>query len=375
MIVSSPSNKRKLQTLFVKRDFQLLLLSEGLWLLGSQFYFIALPWLIMQTTPSLLALGAVYILTAIPRLGLAALGGALCDRVSLKTLMLAATLTRTFYLALLAWCVLSGNIRLWMLFAFGFSYGAMEAFFHPARRTAVPLLSSEENLQTANAFTYGLEQLIGFAGPALAGLIIASFSRSKGDVQGIGVAFGLDALLTFGAVLAISFMARLKVTAPATHPRDKPGFMTSLKQGIIHAWCHEATRTLLLMLAALNLFIISPVLLGLPVLVDTRLVGGSETLGFLSSCLAGGMLLGTVFAGSLPKPKPQHKHLVFATVFGICTLSLILLFTTGSRPLAASSVFAVGSLVSYFNVIVTTYLQNCTPPELMGRMMGLLAIK
>lgn len=375
MIVSSPTNNRALRMLFVNRDFQLLSLSEGLWLLGSQFYFIALPWLIMQTTSSVATLGAIYILAAIPRLSLAALGGALCDRVSLKTILLVATLTRTVYLALLAWCVLSGNITVWMLFAFGFSYGVMEAFFHPARRTAVPLLASQDNLQTANAFTYGIEQLMGFAGPALAGLVIAYFSQSEGDVHGIGVAFGIDALLTLGAVIAISFMGRLRVTAPSMNKQHESGFITSIKQGIIHAWSHKETRTLLFMLAAINLFIISPVLMGLPVLADSRLAGGSETLGLLSSCLAGGMLLGTLLAGSLPKPRLSQKHVVFTLIFGLCALSLILLFMTGSRPLAALATFTVGVLVSYLNVIATTWLQNCTPSHLMGRMMGLLAIK
>jgi MFS family permease len=371
---SEATKARALQTLFVSRDFQLLSLSEGLWLLGSQFYFIALPWLIMQRTASVTTLGAIYTLAAVPRLGLAALGGALCDRVSLKTLMLLATITRTLYLALLAWCVLSGNLTLWMLFAFGFSYGVMEAFFHPARRTAVPLLAPD-NLQRANAFTYGIEQVMGLAGPALAGVVIASFSRSEKDVHGIGIAFVIDALLTLGAVVAVSFMGRLKITTSPVNAERTPGFITSIRQGIVHAWLHRETKTLLFMLAVLNLFIISPVLLGLPALVDSSLAGGSKTLGLLSSCFAGGMLLGTVLAGGLPKPRLEHKNIIFAVVFGVSTLSVVLLFTTGSRPLAALATFTVGVLVSYFNVMATTWLQHCTPPQLMGRMMGFLAMK
>jgi MFS family permease len=335
--------------------------------------FILLPWLVMQFTSSVATLGAVYALAAFPRLSLTALGGALCDRVPLKTLMLAATITRTLYLALLAWCVLSGEISIWLLFVFAFSYGLMEAFFHPARRTAVPLLASK-HLQAANAFTYGIEQFMGFAGPALAGWTVAYFSFSKDEIQGIGVAFGIDALLTLGAVIAISFMTNLKQnTVQKIQPEDN--FITSLKQGIIHAWQHKDTRVILLMLAAVNLFVVSPVLLGLPVLVDARLTGASATLGLLSSCFAGGALLGTVLAGALPKPKLGKKMLVFMTALAVCSLSMGLLFTTGSSPLAALSVSTVGAFVSYLNVISTTWLQTCTPPQLMGRIMGLLATK
>jgi MFS family permease len=370
---SSPRKNRMLRPLLINRDFQLLSLSEGLWLLGSQFYFIALPWLVMQFTSSVATLGAVYALAALPRLSLTALGGALCDRISLKTLMLLATITRTLYLTLLAWYVLSRNISIGLLFAFAFSYGVMEAFFHPARRTAVPRLASN-NLQVANAFTYGLEQLMGFAGPALAGWAVAYFSFSKSEIHGIGVAFGVDALLTLGAVIAISFMTNIKPTT-AQKIRHEDNFIGSIKQGIVHAWLHKDTRITLLMLATLNLFVVSPVLLGLPVLADARLTGGSATLGLLSSCFAGGALFGTVLAGALPKPELERKMTIVMLVFGLCLLNIGLLFTTDSRPLAALSVFTVGLLVSYLNVITTIWLQHCTPPHLMGRMMGLLATK
>jgi predicted MFS family arabinose efflux permease len=91
--------------------------------------------------------------------------------------------------------------------------------------------------------------------------------------------------------------------------------------------------------------------------------------------LAGGALLGTVLSGNLPKPKLEHKTLIFSAVFGVCTLSLLLLFMTGSRPLAALSTFTIGAWVSYLNVIAATWIQQATPPHLMGRMMGLLALK
>jgi MFS family permease len=371
-VVSSPPKNQTLQALFVRRDFQLLALSGGLWLLGSQFYFIALPWLVMQFTSSVATLGAVYALAAIPRLSLTALGGALCDRISLKTLMLTATITRTLYLALLAWCVLSGTISIWLLFVFAFSYGVMEAFFHPARRTAIPLLASR-HLQAANAFTYGIEQFMGFTGPALAGWTVAYFGLQN-EARGIGVAFGIDALLTLGAVIAIGFMTNLKQNT-TQKIQDEDDFLTSIKQGIIHAWRHKDTRTILLMLAAVNLFVISPVLLGLPVLVEARLTGGSATLGLLSSCFAGGALLGAVLAGALPNPPRGKKTLTFLTSLVLCLLSMGILFTTGSSPVTAASIATVGILASYLNTLSTIWLQSCTPPHLIGRMMGLLATK
>src|SRR6202000_2660714 len=47
-----------------------------------QFYFVALPWLVLQLTGSSLVLGTITMTAAIPRAALMLVGGALSDRFS-----------------------------------------------------------------------------------------------------------------------------------------------------------------------------------------------------------------------------------------------------------------------------------------------------
>lgn len=72
------------------RNFRLLWIGEGVSVLGDHFYMIALPWLVLQLTGDSLAMGTVLALAAVPRALLMLVGGALTDRFSPRSLMLAS---------------------------------------------------------------------------------------------------------------------------------------------------------------------------------------------------------------------------------------------------------------------------------------------
>src|SRR5713226_3608991 len=76
------------------RNFRLLWIGESISLLGDQFYMIALPWLVLQLTGSALALGTVMALAGIPRAVFMLLGGALVDRFSPRSVMIASNVAR-----------------------------------------------------------------------------------------------------------------------------------------------------------------------------------------------------------------------------------------------------------------------------------------
>ena len=76
------------------RDFRLLFTGEGISLLGDQFYFIALPWLVLQLSSSTVVLGAVLALQGVPRAAFMLVGGAVTDRFSPRRVMIASNVAR-----------------------------------------------------------------------------------------------------------------------------------------------------------------------------------------------------------------------------------------------------------------------------------------
>jgi MFS family permease len=76
------------------RDFRVLWIGQRASFLGDQFYMIALPWLVLRLTGDALAVGTVLAEAGIPRALFTLLGGALTDRFSPRTLILAPDLLR-----------------------------------------------------------------------------------------------------------------------------------------------------------------------------------------------------------------------------------------------------------------------------------------
>ena len=76
------------------RDFRLVFGGESISLLGDQFHFVALAWLTLQLTGSGVALGTVLMAAAIPRAVFMLVGGAMSDRISPRSLMLASNAIR-----------------------------------------------------------------------------------------------------------------------------------------------------------------------------------------------------------------------------------------------------------------------------------------
>ncbi len=202
------------------RDFRLLWIGESISLLGDQFYMIALPWLVLQLTGSALALGAVLALASIPRALFMIIGGALVDRFSPRSVMFASNLVRMVLVGVLALVVLAGGIQLWMLYVLALAFGTADAFFFPASSAILPALLESDQLEMGNTLMQGMAMLSMFVGPVIAGVVIAALSGSQTadavpGVEGIGIAFALDAL----SFLASLFALWLIRTHKASHYR------------------------------------------------------------------------------------------------------------------------------------------------------------
>src|SRR5512134_1993896 len=105
------------------RNFRLLWIGEAVSVLGDHFYMIALPWLVLQLTADALAMGTVLALSAIPRALLMLVGGALTDRFSPRTLMLASNAVRFVLVSSLTGLIFAGLVEMWMIYILAIFFG------------------------------------------------------------------------------------------------------------------------------------------------------------------------------------------------------------------------------------------------------------
>jgi MFS family permease len=368
---ATPSAQKSVHPLRV-RDFRLLWIGESISLLGDQFYLIALPWLVLQVTGNALALGTIMALASVPRALFMLIGGAYVDRFSPRAVMFASNLVRMVLVALFALLVLTNAIQLWMLYALALAFGVGDAFYFPAESAIVPALLEDDQLEMGNTLTQGVATLSMFVGPVLAGVVIAVFAGS-GDgstpsMEGIGIAFGLDALSFLGSLVTL-WMMRHQHSESAD---KESNVLASIQGGLAYVWEDDILRGLFILLVALNLFVIGPFDIGVPVLAKRNLAEGAAAFGILMSAYGGGALLGIILAGVLPRPKPEWFGGVLLGVTGLLGICLMLLVVSTSTPVVAAISLAMGTTMGYVNVKFMTWLQSWVEDKMMGRVMSLL---
>jgi len=362
---------------FGSQGFRLLWIGELISLIGDQFYLIALPWLVLKLTGDPLAMSVVLALAGIPRAIFMLIGGAITDRFTPRLIMLASNLLRLVLVALLAGLVLTAKIEIWMLYGFALFFGLIDAFFFPAHNAIVPDLVENEQLPAANAILQGTAQLSLFAGPVLAGSLITILDQSGAteaawSARGIGVAFALDALTFLVSAVTLWWIRSRKSEGKTKNEGNNGSLFSAIREGLVIVWNDISLRTFFILIAISNFLVNGPLIVGIPVLADTRLPEGAAAFGILMSAYGGGSLLGIILSGALPRPPARKMGVVLGVVWsgiGLAVAALGLVSTTFAGSVV--TLFA-GAANGYVATLFITWLQGRTQPHMLGRVMSLL---
>src|SRR5437764_911891 len=165
-------------------------------------------WLVLSLTGNPLAVGVTTALQFTPMLLFGAWGGVIADRLDKRRLLI-FTQTAMALPALMLWGLASsGAVKPWMIFTLVFARGAVNAIDNPARQAFLVELVSSARLVNAVGLNSALVQVARVAGPALAGLTIAT----------VGVA---DCFLINAASFAAMIAALRRMDTRALHTSER----------------------------------------------------------------------------------------------------------------------------------------------------------
>ena len=385
--VSAPPRASSFRQVMRTGNFRLLWGAGALSAVGDQFDLIAFPWLVLMLTGDPLAVGAVIAVSNIPTIFFMILGGSLVDRFSPRLMMQASNLTRVVLGTALAALILSGLAQLWIIYVVALIKGIADAFYYPAQGALLPRIAPPENLRQSNAVITTTTELSGFIGPTLAGALIAFFSSGSGvaarlpgqegldgvSLTGIGLAFGVVGVAFFLSSLLLIGIRLRPAAADPEADEEKVGLLKSIAEGVNFVRGDAVMLTMFILIAAAELFVEGPVIVGMPVLANTRLAQSALALGVISSAYAGGALCGSIIAGILPAPKRG----LGPALIGALILSGILLMPFGflsSLWQAALTLLIIGVAGGYVDIMLTTWLQSRTPQRMLGRVMSMLMV-
>ena len=347
-----------------ERNFRLLWLGETISLLGDHFYFVALPFLVLDLTGSDLAVGTVLMSAAIPRAILMLVGGAVTDRYTPRNVMFASNVCRGLLVALLAGLVATDTVAVWHLYAVALAFGTADAFFFPAFTTIVPrVVDNTAKLGPANGLLQVSANTTTLVGPAVGGVVVASL--------GTAAALSFD-VTTFAVSALMLWLLRLAPRASASEAGTgtaRPNVTAAIREGLRYVWQDRALRVLVLTAALFGFASQGPLVVGLTTLADERFAGPTS-FGAMISAAGGGAVAGSLLGGLLGARLNKGLALVVAwSLTGLVIVGLGFAETVAAAAALAAVMGAGGAVV---NVLLITWLQGRTEPALLGRVMSVV---
>ena len=346
-------------------SFRLLIAGQLVSNFGDAIYSVALPWYVLAHHGGPLLLGTVLAAYGVPRTALLVVGGHASDRYRPWTVMLAANIVRGVAVAAFAATAAAGLARGSVLIVIAVILGAGEGMFIPASSAIVPALLPREELQAGNALSFGTTELSQLAGPALGGVLVA--------VVGVASGFAIDAA-TF-AVSALTLIG-IRRDAPVRAPSAEHDRQPDLAGGAVTARGllvrEPILRLILVTDAVLNLGTAGMGRVALPALARGPLHLDASGYGALSAAMGAGLLVGTIAASWLPSAR---RPLLIASLTLLPTAPLIAVIPYADRRLSAAFVLVLAFvLVAIGNLLMVTGFQQWAPPQLLGRVTGMLML-
>jgi MFS family permease len=322
-------------------------------LFGDAFTMIALPWFVLQITDSGTAAASILLTLQLPAILTSMAIGSLIDRFQPWVIITIDNGLRTLFIGLIPILYSVGLLELWMLFLLTFLAGMLVPATEVGSRSVLPELVEDKDLDAANMLWSLSLNLSLVIGPAVAGLVVASFG-------GPSVLF-IDAV-TFAV------MALVAITIPNVE-RSKPSLQAprSERLGLRQLWNLKVVRITTL-LSLVFFFSYGPLEAALPLYSKIILQTDARGYGLLWSALAVGALIGTLMSTTLSKRMRLGIALpLIALLWGA---SLLPVAFTDQLWSACGLLFLGGLMWGPYTPMETTLLQRNVPREQLGRVFG-----
>jgi predicted MFS family arabinose efflux permease len=333
-----------------EREFRLLFTAHAISVLGDFLVPVALAFAVLDLTGSATDLGFVLTARLVPLVLFMLAGGVWADRLPRQRLMIASHLVRLVAQSALGLLLVTGHARIWELVVLQAIHGTATAFFRPASSGIVPQTVSPEHLQQANGLMWGAVGVAGFAGPAIAGAVLAT-AGAGWAILGDATTFALGAYL----------LTRLRL--PALAPRARESFLHELAVG----WREVVSRRWLWTSIASFAFFQVAVIAAFSVLgpvVAQRSLGGASAWATLAAAFGIGSIVGNVVALHFRPRRPLRFAFSFTL---LCFPTLFLLAVAAPLPLIAVTELASGLAIGLSGAMWETTVQEQVPEAARSR--------
>jgi MFS family permease len=347
--------------------------------LGDRIHQIALAFVFLDATHSYVAVGAVFLVATLPNLLFGPIAGGLVDRWDHREVMIVSDLLRAGLVLLIP---IAAVTNLALAYPLVFLVTTVSIFFRPAKGAILPRIVAPDDLVPANSALWVGETFADIAGYALAGLFVALLADQ------LPVAFWVDAVTYIASAIligtiAVSPLSRGAASAAAAAGdavakagRGTFGGLRRFARELREGWRFLRGERVLIANTAqaiIGQFTIGILLAVVPFYAADVLQRGTfsdrEAYGFIEAAIGGGNLVGGFVIGLIGSRLALGKMVIVGYI--VTGLTIAGLALTNNLSLAIGLSFGTGVGNMAFVIPSQTLFQRLTPPDMMGRVLGL----
>ncbi|MDG5471250.1 MFS transporter [Jeotgalibacillus sp. ET6] len=329
--------------------------------LGFSIFFLSISWLTIDVLKQPGLLGIIMAAVSLPRVVMMVFGGVFADRFQKSRLLFLTNLAQAALMLAIVGLHLADAYSVTALLVIAVVFGILDGMSYPALSSLIPSIVKKQDLQRANSLFQGSLELMFVFGPFLAGVLLT--------FGGFALSFGTSAgLILLAAVLILPRLIQDQIPASATLTFSTVIF--DLKEGISYVSRTPILRAGTLAIAIVNLFMMGPLIMSIPILVGER--GGTP---FDLSLIEGGLALGTFVASFLVLAlrSVQRGRFVFRALF-LTVLAFLFYTQAESIPLLAIASAMSGFMLMLVYLPAVTLMQENSDKDKIGRVMSIMAL-
>ena len=327
---------------------------------GNAMAFIAIPWFVLQTTNSPSQTGITAIVSALPAIGAAFLGGVIIDRVGFKRISILADLASALAVGLIPLFYATTGLQFWQLLVLVFCGNLLDAPGTTARQALTPELAemAQMSLERTSAFNDAVSRSTRLIGVPLAGVLIALIGAA--NVLWIDAASFLAS-----AILVSLFVPHVAVARPETEASSH--FFDILSAGVRFIRADHVLFALTSIVMITNMLDAAMGSVIMPVYVQ-RTYHDAAILGLISGVTAGAALVSALYLGVAGIK--GSRRVAVGIAFMIAALRFWLLAL--SPPLLALLIglALIGLAIGFLNPILGAIDFERVPPAMRARVFG-----
>ncbi len=338
---------------------------QAISLFGTRLVQFALIWWLTLETGSATVLAIATLIGLLPQVLLGPFAGALVDRWKRRQVILAADTAIALATLLLAYLFAIDAVGIGTIYGLLLVRGIGESFHWPAMSAATSLMVPKEQLTRVQGLNSMLQGGLNIVSAPLGAILLSLI-----PIQGILM---IDVVTAAFAVLPLALIRIPEVSQrydPST-PEKAPTLWQDFRSGLryVRSW---PGLLLLMALAMMVNFLLTPAGSLMPILVTEHFNGGALQLGWIESAFGFGMIAGGLALGAWG----GFKKRMLTSMLGLLGLgigfTLIGLVPSNLFWLGVVSAFFAASMIPIVNGPVHAILQSAVEPEMQGRVFTLV---